>query len=67
MTFVLMFIATVAWLWKGAIELSLIICAWAIWLETISGSTVILSKLIPSDESVKKAQEIINSLKKGRE
>lgn len=67
MTLVLMIIGTLAWFWKGYVEFGLCMMIWAIWIENISASSAILSRLIPSEESLKKAQEIINSLKKARE
>ena len=36
MSLILMIIGTVAWLWKAKIELALILCVWAIWIEAVS-------------------------------
>ena len=67
MSLVLMIIGTVAWFWKGYLELGLCLMVWGIWIETISGSSAILSRLTPSDEAIKKAKEIVESFKRKAE
>ena len=64
MSLVLMIIGTVAWFRKGYTELGLCLMIWGVWLESISGTSSILSRLTPSDELRKKVDQIINALKK---
>ena len=63
MSLVLMIIGTVAWFWKGYLELGLCLMIWGIWMESISGTSAILSRLTPTDEMRKKAKELINAFK----
>lgn len=58
-----MIIGTVAWAWKGYIELALIICAWGIWIECMSGTVTIMNRLTPPTEAVKKLKELVEKLK----
>jgi hypothetical protein len=62
-----MIIGTVAWFWKGYLELGLCLMIWAIWIETISGSSAILARLTPSEESLKKVKELFDSVKRKAE
>lgn len=67
MSFVFMIIGTVAWFWKGYTEVGICIMLWSLWFETMTGSAAILAKLMPSEESLKRAQDIISAFKKGSE
>ena len=64
MSLVLMIIGTVAWFWKGYLELGLCLMIWGIWIESISGTSAILSRLTPSNEAMKKVQDIFDAIKK---
>ena len=67
MSLVLMVIGTVAWFWKGYLELGLCLMIWALWMESISGTSAILSRLTPSDEAMKKVKDIFEAIKKKAE
>ena len=67
MSFVFMVIGTAAWFWKGYTEVGICLMLWGLWFETTSGSSAILARLIPSEESLKKAQDIISAFKRNSE
>jgi len=48
-----MIIGTVAWYWKGQIELALILCAWGIWVEAVALNSKLFFKVIPKNKTDK--------------
>lgn len=56
MSLALMIVATVAWFWKGYIELAIVLMAWAIWIEAFVMNAKLIIKASVIKELLKKKE-----------